>query len=91
MAKISDTIYLQIEFQDAVRLLERATKRAIDQALNRFEIDDFGHSNKVKDWSRSDCSIRVDFTGIEMHGGRMGWLYVVKFTAWCEKQEENTP
>jgi hypothetical protein len=88
MPKISETEYIQVELDSPVRLLETATKRAIPIALDRFGIDECGHSDKVKDWQRKNCSIRMDFTGIQMHGGMMGWTHVVNFTAWCEKCED---
>lgn len=50
--------------------------RACDDAYNRtvsiFGITDCGHSNRVKDWDRSSCCIRVVFVGYEHTGGMGG-------------------
>ena len=70
--RISRIETIRVKLDDPTRLLERATKQAIDIAVDRFGMDDSGYATKVKGWDRGECSIRVVFDGMEMHGGMTG-------------------
>lgn len=66
------------------RLIEKAFIKAIPLAYDEFGIDEYGHSNKIKKWDRSDSSVRLELVKMEAVGSMMGWEYKVTFKAWCE-------
>ena len=81
------TIHVQLNGFD--RMLEKAAAEASERALIEFGIDRDGHSDEVPDWERSCCSIQVEFKGITMSGGMMGWSSTVTFETWCECNDED--
>ena len=86
---ISKKKQIIVTLQDSTRLMEIAANRVIRLANFEFGIDEYGHSDRVKKWERSCCSIRIKFDTIEINGGMCGWEYNVMFTAWCEIHEDD--
>jgi hypothetical protein len=66
---------------------DKACLSAYHQAVSLFDIDDDGHSKKVKGWERSSCSVCVEFVTVQISGGMGGIEYVYTFRVWAEKSE----
>ena len=59
MKAIGWTIELRISRQEAN--FDRACDEAYRQAVSQFEIDEGGHSTRIRDWERSRCWIELRF------------------------------
>lgn len=59
MKSIGDSTEIQVVRQEAH--FDRACDEAHQQAIHYFEIDEYGHSRRVKDWERSCCWIEIEF------------------------------
>ena len=83
---------IQVTVRSRVRLLEEAIELAHWEVVHRFGIDDAGYADKVEGWSRSTCSINLEFLGFEISMGMGGWNYNVSFKAtareFIEDEEE---
>lgn len=67
MKSIGDSVEIQVSRQESN--FDRACDAAYGQALMYFEIDEDGHSRRVKDWDRSCCWIEVEFNRYVRIGG----------------------
>lgn len=85
---ISDVIQLAVGGDRLPRLFEEAVMRAEKMAAEQFGIDDYGHSSKIEEWERSNCSIRVAQKGFVADGDVRGWSYRFIFDVCCVKQVE---
>ena len=83
--KISESERIVVSIHRNIRPWEYAINRAREDAAHQFGIGDCGHSSLVDEWERSCCSIVIRFVEMEIHGG----CITFKFTAWCEKYEED--
>ena len=59
MKSIGDSTEIQVVRQEAH--FDRACDSAYHQAVMYFEIEEDGHSRRVKDWERSCCWIELEF------------------------------
>jgi hypothetical protein len=62
---------------------DRACDEAYCQAVAYFGIDEDGHSDRVKDWERSDCWLEVEFSKYT----RVGQDHCYKFLLHAEKHD----
>ena len=64
---------------------DRACDEACRQAVLYFEIDEDGHSRRVKDWERSCCWIEIEFKRYVRRGNE----HCYTFTATAAKDEDD--
>lgn len=57
-------------------------------ARDMFGVTPEGHFDRVNDAERSTCSINIEFVGLVMSGGMMGWDHVYRFNAWVTKDDD---
>jgi len=57
---------------------DRACDNAYSQALMYFEIDEDGHSRRVRDWQRSRCWIEVHYVTYRRIGGDHVYIFTAK-------------
>ena len=82
MIEIGERINISINRREAH--FDRACDAAYCSAVSMFGVDDYGHSNKVIGWSRSDCSIVTEFEKYT----RIDDNHIYKFIAYVEKAED---
>lgn len=66
---------------------DRACDMAYKMALMRFDCDDCGHLNNVKDSDRSSDSVIVEFKSYRHSGSMVGQSVDYCFVAWVERHE----
>jgi hypothetical protein len=67
---------------------DRACEEAYDRAIMLIEIDEDGHSRKIKEWERSSCHISVSFDGYERTGGMGGHTHSYTFLVQAVESED---
>ncbi len=82
MKSIGDSTEIQVVMQESH--FDRACDSAYRQAVRYFEIDEDGHSRRVKDWERSCCWIEIEFKRYV----RIGNDHCYTFIAKTAKSEE---
>ncbi len=60
---------------------DRACDAALSLAWAYFEIDADGHSRRVKDWKRSENSIKIEFITYQAQFGYLGTQHLYQFRA----------
>lgn len=63
---------------------DRASDEAYRYSINYFEIDEYGHSRRVKDWERCCCWIELEFLGYV----RCGNDHHYRFRATAKRNQE---
>ena len=82
MKNIGDETFIRITRQESN--FDRACDSAYKYALAYFEIDEDGHSRRVKDWERSCCWIEIEFRSYI----RMGNEHHYDFFGRAVKEDE---
>jgi len=65
---------------------DRACDLAYRIALDKFGIDEFGHSQRITEWERSSCWIELNFESYVRVGE--GHLYIFKASAKKHVEED---
>ena len=87
--RISEVKTFSYQQETPERLIENGLKHARTMAVFEFGIDDCGHSDKVKEWDRSSCSIEIRWVGLWASVGMGGAEHWVAFETYCAKYEED--
>lgn len=81
MIEIGEVIEISIMRQESN--FDRACDAAYQYAIMRFDIDQDGHSSRIRGWERSRCSIEISFVSYIRTGNEH--LYVFNATTLkCE-------
>lgn len=86
--KIGEKIDITISRAGGEPNFDRACEQAYKQALMRFDCDDCGHLNNVKDSQRSMDTVVVEFKGYKHYGGMGGQSCCYTFQAWVTRNED---
>jgi hypothetical protein len=73
MKSIGDSVDLHVVRQESN--FDRACDAAYLRAINHFEIDEDGHSRRIKDWDRTCCCIELEFIRYKRIGNEHCYLF----------------
>ncbi len=85
-----DALVMQIGRIEVVNIsrsesnLDKACDSAYWLAVNKFGIDECGHSQKLTEWERSSCWVELEFSSYK----RVGEQHYYTFTATAKKNIE---